>query len=133
LLKKLGVRFVIARAISEPNGNILEKIGASKVIYPEREMGMGIAYILTLGNIIDYIPVTTGYGVVKMSVPANFIGKSLSEAGFGHRGRLEIIVLLLQRNQEILISPNTTETIRSDDVLVVSGNWDKLEELFLRF
>ena len=98
MLKKLGVRFVIARAISEPNGNILEKIGASKVIYPEREMGMGIAYILTLGNIIDYIPVTTGYGVVKMSVPANFIGKSQSEAGFGHRGRLEIIVLLLQRN-----------------------------------
>jgi trk system potassium uptake protein len=133
LLKKLGVRFVIARAISEPHGTILEKIGANKVVYPEREIGTGIAYVLTLGNIIDYIPVTTGYGVVKMSVPADFIGKSLLEAGFGHRGRMEIIVLLLQRNQEIIISPSTTETIRPDDVLVVSGNWDKLEELFSHF
>lgn len=114
-------------------GTILEKIGANKVVYPEREMGTGIAYVLILGNIIDYIPVTTGYGVVKMSVPANFIGKSLSEAGFGGRGRLEVIVLLLQRNKDIIISPSTTETIRQDDVLVVSGNWDKLDELFSHF
>jgi trk system potassium uptake protein len=133
LLKKLGVRFVIARAISEPHGTILGKIGADKVVYPEREMGVGIAYVLTLGNIIDYIPVTTGYGVVKMTVPASFEGKSLSEAGFGQRGRLESIVLILQRKQEIFISPNITEIIRPDDVLVISGNWEKLEELLSRF
>ena len=133
LLKKLGVRFIISRAISEPHGSILEKIGANKVVYPEREMGAGIAHVLTLGNIIDYIPVTPGYGVVKMTVPANFVGKSLSEAGFSNRGRLEVIVLLLQRKQEIIISPRDTETIKSDDVLVLSGNWDKLEELFSRF
>jgi trk system potassium uptake protein TrkA len=130
LLKKLGVRYVIATAVSEPHGTILENIGANKVVYPEREMGIGIAYVLTLGNIIDYIPVTTGYGVVKMTVPARFVGKSLSEAGFSHRGRLEVLVLILQRKQEIYISPGNTETIRPDDVLVVSGNWDKLEELF---
>jgi trk/ktr system potassium uptake protein len=132
LLKKLGVRFIISRAISEPHGSILEKIGANKVVYPEREMGAGIAYVLTLGNIIDYIPVTTGYGVVKMTVPANFVGKSLSEAGFSNRGRLAVIVLLMQRKQEIIISPRDNELIKSDDVLVVSGNWDKLEELFSR-
>jgi len=133
LLKKLGVRFIISRAISEPHGSILEKIGANKVVYPEREMGAGIAHVLTLGNIIDYIPVTPGYGVVKMTVPANFVGKPLSEAGFSNRGRLEVIVLLMQRKQEIIISPRDTETIKSDDVLVLSGNWDKLEELFSRF
>jgi len=88
--------------------------------------------VLTLGNIIDYIPVTTGYGVVKMTVPANYVGKPLSEAGFSNRGRLEVIVLLMQRKQEIIISPRDNEIIRSDDVLVVSGNWDKLEELFSR-
>jgi trk system potassium uptake protein len=133
LLKKLGVRFVIARAVSEPHGTILERIGANKVVYPENEMGTGIAYVLTLGNIIDYIPVTTGYGVVKMTVPDNFVGKTLAEAGFSLRGRLEVIILILQRKQEILISPGATEMIRPDDVLVVSGNWDKLEELFSRF
>jgi trk system potassium uptake protein len=132
-LKKLGVRFVIARAVNERHGIILEKIGADKVVFPEQEMGTGIAYVLTLGNIIDYIPVSTGYGVVKMTVPEDYIGKSLVEAGFGQRGRLDVIVLLLQRKQEIIISPGASETIRPDDVLAVSGNWEKLEGLFSRF
>jgi len=132
-LKSLGVRYIIARAISEPHGKILAKIGADKIVYPEQEMGTGIAYVLTLGNIIDYIPVTIGYGVVKMTIPDKFVGKSLSEAGFGHLGRLEVIVLILQRKHELFISPSPAETIRSEDVLIVSGNWEKLEELFSRF
>jgi trk system potassium uptake protein len=130
LLQKLGVRFIIARAISEPHGTILEKLGVNKVIYPERDMGTGMAYVLTLGNVIDYIPVTAGYGVVKMSVPTNYIGQSLSDIGFGHSGRLEVIVLLLQRGQDIIVSPRTSEAVRPEDVLVVSGRWDKLEVLF---
>jgi trk system potassium uptake protein len=129
LLKKLGVRYVIARAVSEVHESILTKIGADKVVFPEKEMGTGIAYVLTLGDVIDYIPVTSAYGVVKMSVPAHFEGKSLSDIGFGHRGRWEVLVLLLQRKQEILISPSSTEIIKPEDVLVVAGNWDRLEGL----
>jgi trk system potassium uptake protein len=130
LLQKLGVHYIIARATSEPHGAILEKMGVNKVFYPEREMGTGMAYVLTLGNVIDYIPVTTAYGVVKVSAPAAYIGKSLEDVGFGYSGRLEVIALLLQRAQDIIISPRTTEIIRQEDVLVVSGRWDKLEELF---
>lgn len=131
-LKNLGVRFVIARAVSERHGTILEKIGADKVVFPEQELGTGIAYVLTLGNVIDFIPVTTGYGVVKMTVPVNFTGKSLTEAGFGQRGAKDVIVLILQRMQELIIYPGASEMIRPDDVLVISGNWEKLEELFSR-
>jgi trk system potassium uptake protein len=130
LLMKLGVRYVIARAVSDLHETILLKIGANKVVYPEREMGTGIAYVLTLGDVIDYIPVTAAYGVVKMSVQPSFVGKTISELGFGRHGRWEVLVLLLQRRQEILISPSPSEPIRQGDVLVVAGNWDKLEEVF---
>jgi K+/H+ antiporter YhaU regulatory subunit KhtT len=57
-------------------------------------------------------------------------GKSLSEAGFGHHGMWEVIVLVLQRKQDILLSPGGAEIIKPEDVLVVSGTWDKLEQLF---
>lgn len=130
LLKKLGVRYVIARATSELHETILQKIGADKVIFPEREMGHGLAYVLTLGKVIDYIPVSSGYGVVKMAAPAEYVGKSLAEIGFGHHGKWQVIVLLLQRKQEVMIGPGTAEVINPEDVLVISGNWDKLEELF---
>jgi trk system potassium uptake protein len=130
ILKKVGIRYVIGRAISELHGTILERIGADKVVYPERDMGTGLAYVLTLGNIIDYIPVTSEYGVVKMSIPDYLAGKSLSEAGFGHHGKWEIIVLVLQRQKDIIINPGATELIKLNDTLVVSGTWDRLEQLF---
>jgi trk system potassium uptake protein len=130
MLKKLGVRFIIARATTEAHGIILEKIGADKIVYPEPEMGAGIAYTLTLGNVLDYIPVTSAYGVAKMVAPNHFFGKPLGEIGFGRTGRLEVVVLLIQRNQDIILNPNTTELVKPEDVLVVSGRWDKLEELF---
>jgi len=130
LLKKLGVRYLIARAVNELHETILKKIGADKVVSPEREMGTGMAYVLTLGDVIDYIPVTTGYGVVKMSAPDFFVGKSLADLGFGRHGQREVIVLLMQRKQEILVNPASAEKIDAKDELVVAGNWDKLEDLF---
>jgi len=130
LLKKLGVPYVIARADSELHGSILEKIGADKVVYPELEMGTMIAHVLTLGDVIDYIPVTGEYGVLKISVSSYFIGKTLSELGFGRRSKSQAAVLLIQRKEDVIIGPSDSELINSGDVLVISGNWDKLEELF---
>jgi trk system potassium uptake protein len=132
VLQKLGVRYIMARATSDLHGLILEKLGVNKVFHPDRDMGSGIAYVLTLGDIIDYIPVTPGYGVVKTAVAPDFVGKTLSEAGFGHHGALNTVALLLQRKDEILVNPSAAEIIRAEDVLVVAGNWDKLEDLFAR-
>ena len=132
VLQKLGVRYIMARASSTLHGAILEKLGVNKVFYPDRDMGAGIAYVLTLGDIIDYIPVTTGYGVVKMTVPNDFVGKTISEVGFGYHGILNVVALLLQRKDEILVNPSPSENIRTEDVLVVAVNWDKLEDLFAR-
>ena len=129
VLQKLGVRYIMARASNELHGTILEKLGVNKVFYPDRDMGAGIAYVLTLGDVIDYIPVTSRYGVIKMTVPVNFVGQSLSDIGFGHYGALSVIPLLLQRKEEILVNPSTGEIIQADDVLIVAGNRDKLEDL----
>jgi trk system potassium uptake protein TrkA len=130
VIQKLGVPYIMGRAVNELHGLILEKVGVNKVFYPDRDMGAGIAYVLTLGDVIDYIPVTSGYGVVRMTVPADFVGKTLSEAGFGYHGILNVVALILQRKKEILVNPDAGETIIPEDVLVVAGNWEKLEELF---
>ena len=133
LLKRLGVPYIIARASDELHGSILEKIGADKVVYPEREMGTGIAHALTLGDVIDYIPVTAGYGVVRLALPLSFIGQTLSELGFGPKGKWKVAVLLMLRKQEVTITPSNDEVVKAGDVLVVSGSWDNLEELIGKF
>jgi trk system potassium uptake protein TrkA len=129
LLKKLGVGYIIARANDELHGGILEKIGADKVVYPEQEMGVMIAHVLTLGNAMDYIPVTGEYGVVKLTAPTSFVGQTLSSLGFGAEGKWKVAVLLILRKQEVTITPNSADVVRAGDILVVSGSWGSLEEL----
>jgi trk system potassium uptake protein TrkA len=132
LLKKLGVRHVIARADSELHADILDRIGADKVVYPENEMGIMIAHVLTLGDVIDYIPVVSGYGILKLTPPSYFVGETLSGLGFGAKGEWQVAVLLIQRQKEVLLNPNYQEMVKPGDSLVVAGNVDKLEELIAK-
>ena len=75
------------------------------------------------------MPVVKGYGVAKLVAPAELVGKKLSELGFGPKGRWEVAVLLIQREQEVIVTPGQREVVKPGDVLVVAGNDDKLEGL----
>jgi trk system potassium uptake protein TrkA len=129
LLRKLGVRYVVARADNDLHGNILDKIGADKVVYPEREMGTRIAHGLMLTQVLDYMPVAPSYGVAKVSPPNSFIGRTLSELGLGREGRWGIAVLMIQREREIIVTPDRMEVVRAEDTLILSGNDLKIEQM----
>lgn len=128
LLKRLGVPYVIARAENELHGVILDKIGADKVVYPEREMGIRVAHELALSDVLDYISVAPGYGVSKLAMPPYFVGKSLSELGLGRGGKWGLAVLLIRRGKEVIVTPDRAELVKHDDVLIVSGSDDRLEQ-----
>ncbi|MDY6833412.1 MAG: TrkA family potassium uptake protein [Chloroflexota bacterium] len=130
LLKKLGVRYVIARADEELHGSILEKIGANKVVYPEREMGIKLAHGLTLTDVLDFMPVApSGYGVVKLMAPSYFVGKTIADLGLGHEGKWHVALLLIQRGREILVTPSRSDVVQSNDTLIVAGTDEQLEKL----
>jgi trk system potassium uptake protein len=129
LLKKIGVKYVVGRAESELHGSILEKIGANRVVYPERETATRIAHILTLTEILDYVPVSEGYGIAKVRAPSYIVGKTLGDVGFGPGGKRDVAVLLLQRGKEAIINPDQGEVISLIDILVVAGSDDRIEEL----
>jgi trk system potassium uptake protein TrkA len=128
LLKKLGVPYVIARAENDLHGTILDKIGADKVVYPEREMGIRVAHSLILTDVQDYIPVAPSYGVSKLAISSYFIGKSLSDIGLGRGGRWGLAVLLIQRGKEVIVTPDRAEIVRQGDVLIAAGSDERLEQ-----
>jgi trk system potassium uptake protein TrkA len=130
LLQKLGVPYVIARANSDLHGRILEKIGAATVVYPEREMGIRVAEVVTLSGVSDYMSVAQGYGVVKLMAPPYLVGEKLSELGCGPKGKWEVGVLLIQRKEEVIVTPGQREVVEPDDVLILAGRHDSLEKLF---
>jgi trk/ktr system potassium uptake protein len=128
LLKKLGVPYVIARAENDLHGTILDKIGADKVVFPEREMGIRIAHSLILTDVQDYISVAPSYGVSKLAISPFLVGKSLSDIGLGRGGRWGLAVLLIQRGKEVIVTPDRAEIVRQGDVLIAAGSDDKLEQ-----
>ena len=127
LLKKLGVGYVIARAVNDLHGSILSKIGADRVVYLEHEMGSRVAHEVTLGDISDYMAVIQGYGMAKLEPPYYFVGESLSALGFGHKGKWPVAVLLIQRDKEVIVTPALGEVIKPRDILIISGNDDDLD------
>ncbi len=128
LLKNLGVPYVIARAETDLHGSILAKIGASQVVYPERQMGSRLAHVLTLKDVQDYIPVMQRYGVARLTAPAYLVGQTLAQAGFGRR-ETGVVALLILRDNEVIVTPAEAEVIKQGDILITVGSDDRLEEL----
>ncbi len=132
LLKKFEVPYIIARANNELHGSILTKIGADMVVYPEMDAGIRLAYLVRAKNVVEYIPVAKNYGVTKLWAPHHFIGHKLSDIGFDQKGGKGVSLVLLQRDDEVILNPGMSEKVKESDVLIVAGKGDDLEHLLTR-
>ena len=126
-LKKLGVANVIAKAGNPLHGTILERVGADRVVYPEREMGQRVAHSFSVQNVVDYLDVAPRFGIVKERPPASFVGRSFRELDLANRLRLTPIAL--RRGDEVTVNPHRDDTIRQDDELILIGMDNRLEGL----
>ncbi|WP_462412814.1 potassium channel family protein [Neobacillus sp. Marseille-QA0830] len=124
LLKEMGVKKVIAKAIGKRHGQVLEKVGADWIIYPERDMGERVANQLLSPNMLDYIKLSKEYNIEELNIPSSMAEKSLRELDI--RAKYNVSVIALVRNGNIIVPPSPDETIHSTDVLVMIGNKDDL-------
>lgn len=120
LLKEMGVRRVIAKAVTEHHGRVLERIGADQVVFPERDSGRRLAQRLVSGNFLDYIEVSPDVSVVELHAAGGMVGKSLEELRL--RNRYRVTVLAIRRGEEVVVSPGAGTVIQKDDIVVVIGN-----------
>lgn len=129
LLKKLGVKTVVAKAHDRLHGEILGMVGADRVIYPESEAGTRLAHSLSMPlAVLEYFDVGPGYGLAKVRTDA-FAGKTLDELDL--RGRYGVTPLFLHRKERVLVNPHDSERLEPGDILIVAGKDERLEKLFL--
>lgn len=126
-LKSLGVQNVVAKAASELHGAILQKVGADRVIYPEREAGDRISHILGVPDALDYLDVAPNFGVLKIRPPAAFIGQTLSQLDLP--GRFGLTAIALRRGDKVTVIPHREERILATDELILLGRDDQLDDL----
>lgn len=130
LLKDLGVKHIVAKAKSVLHGKMLEKLGADRVVYPERDMGQRVAHNLISSNVLDYIELSPDLSLVEVNAPKTLIGKTLANANL--RMEYGINVVAMKRGKEIIVPPLPTEIMTEIDILVIVGNTagiQRLEEL----
>lgn len=127
LLKEQGVPLVVAKARSELHGRTLEKVGADRVVYPERDMGARVAHSLLTGTEIDYIELTPDYTIMEMVAPPALTGQTLREANL--RARFGISVLALKSGEHINAAPLATDVIQPGDNLVLLGSKEGIKQL----
>lgn len=127
LLKELGVNYVITKAQSEIHKKVLEKIGADRVVFPEREMGNRIATSLISDNIMDFIELSRDYSIVEVMALDEWVGKTLLQLNM--RVNYGINVMAIRRGEDINITPGANEVITSEDILVVIGAQKDLQKI----
>lgn len=127
ILKELGVPYVVAKAQDALHGKVLSKVGADRVVYPERDMGVRIAHNLISSNVLDYIEFAPDYSIVEIIVSSKMVGNTLAQLEL--RSKFGVNVMAIKRGKELNITPGADDRLLEDDVLVVMGKNQDLDKL----
>ncbi|GAA0123926.1 MAG: TrkA family potassium uptake protein [Clostridium argentinense] len=127
LAKELGVKHIITKANNELHAKVLYKIGANRVIFPERDMGVRVAHNLCSSNILDYIELSPDFSIAEIVSPQEWHKKSLKELNL--RAEYGINVMAIKRNNEIDVSPSADEIIEANDIIVAIGGNQELNSI----
>ncbi len=127
MIKELGIKTIVAKAQTEMHAKVLYKIGADRVVFPEREMGIRVAKNLTSSNVMDFIELAPDYSIVEIAPLSQWIGKSIIELDL--RGNHGLNVMAIRKGPDIDITVMPTKIIESGDVLVVIGHNEDLKKV----
>lgn len=118
-LKDHGARYVVAQAAGDAHAQILHRIGADKVIMPERDMGVRVAKSLAGNNIMDYMELSSTHSLLEMEVPEEWIGRSLIDCKV--RNKYGLNVVAIRSDSGLRVSPTGDDVFQSGDAMVVIG------------
>lgn len=123
-LQEIGVKRIMAKAVSHRHGRVLQRLGVAQVVFPEHDMGVRAAHSLSGDRIIDYIELSREYHIVEIQAPRQFIGKTLDEIDL--RKHYRVTLIAIKTAQALLISPPADSVISTQSVLVLIGKNEDL-------
>lgn len=124
-LKEIGVPFVVARAISKLHARVLEKIGADRIIEPERDMGAQVARTISSPAVIDYVDLGEDEALIEAEVPQKWVGKSLADLHLSRESGLTILAVKPKGKSGTI--PTGDTVLSKGDVIVVGGTKKALD------
>lgn len=131
-LKELGAKRIIAKAASDDHGKILESIGTSEVIYPERDAALRLAEKLNAPtSVLDYIELSPEYSIIDVATPDDFVGKTLRQLQLPRKHGILVIAVRTVLKNDIQLLPPADYQFEPDSVITVIGRYADLNKLTL--
>jgi trk system potassium uptake protein len=124
MLKELGVENITVKAQNDYHERVLLKIGADRVVHPERDMGRRIAHNIVSNNVLDYLELSDEHSIAEIAASGKMTGKSVIDLDI--RARFGINIVAIKRGKEIIVSPLATDIFQNGDILIVIGADDDI-------
>ncbi|UJF36455.1 potassium channel family protein [Paenibacillus hexagrammi] len=131
ILKEMGIATIVVKAVNDLHGKVLKKIGADKVIFPERDMGQRVAHHLISSNILDYIELSADYSIVEIQASKHMLGRSLRQLDI--RAKYGCNVIAIKQDQKLVIPPSAEDPLTDEDILVIVGKNTDLQHFEVTF
>lgn len=133
ILRELGVEELIVKALNRTHGDILKRVGATRVVYPEYEMGAQLARRLVNPDIMQEIALSSDYSVKELAIPDELIGNSILEGNI--RAKYGLTILAIRTHQEkegeieekLILSPPPTYVLQENDKMILFGKNKDIE------
>ncbi|MBD2862297.1 potassium channel family protein [Paenibacillus oceani] len=127
LLKELNIPKITTKAKNEMHGQVLFKIGADHIVYPERDMAARLGKQLSSDNLIDYIELSPDHNLVELKAPPAMNGKSLQQLNI--RAKYGCTIMAIKKGVHINISPKAEDEVNTGDILVIIGSNSDIRDL----
>lgn len=117
-LVDLGIPTIWAKALSEPHARILDRVGATHVAFPERDMGVRVAHRVT-GRMLDWFQLDEGFALVETEAPPAMVGRSLGDSGV--RQRYDVTIVCIKPVGSAFTYATADTVVTEGDLLLVAG------------
>jgi trk system potassium uptake protein TrkA len=128
-LRDLGVREVYVKVISHDHARVMEKLGVTETVFPERESGQRLATRISSPGLLNYVDLGSGFSIQEMAVPENWIGRSLRDLALPRRYRISIVAIHDVLTDNIRSAPDPDAPLKESDTLLVAGRDKDLERI----
>ena len=128
-LRDLGVREIYAKVISTDHARIVDQLGVTETIFPERESAIRLAERIVSTEILNYIKLGRGFSLKELAVPEQWIGRSLRDLELPRRHRISVLAVHDVLNDTITPVPDPDAPLKESDTILVAGADDDLDKV----
>jgi trk system potassium uptake protein TrkA len=128
-LHEIGVENILAKAEDDDHAKILSRVGATKIVHPERDIAKRISLGLSRPNVIDFIPLSKDFDLVQIEPPHGFVGENLKSLNLPAKYNVHIIAIKEITSDDFILVPRADFIIKESDILTILGKSEDIGQI----